>query len=399
MKKSYENYLKRIMEQEDIPVNEKNWQDMRSLLDQHKLTNNNNSKSADKPWWKIWTPILAALLIGLLVGATVINTERTTQTETKIVYQKIPSSQSSIATQNSSTYTPSNSRSTFQIPSTSPIVWINNAVIPVNKAVESEQYIPEKIVYTLYPISSTQIHLQSNPNLAQQEVQSQMSKAQYALNVISYQKSQDAFEKEILLPEDEPYNKRKLDLGIKAGVFSGTKQSGISGLVHVQKNFKSNVILESDMGFVNSLGSLGSVMPNVSSKSSAAGLSTGTGQPLGYDQLPAGSRLIDNENVSALFTVFNPSAGYQISKKIAVKLGLDYQQLMSNPDENTFVGVNSKYYRMAKNDFGVTPKVSLKLSEKLSSELVYRNGINSSIYGSDYWNRNYFFAQLNFNFR
>ncbi len=192
-------------------------------------------------------------------------------------------------------------------------------------------------------------------------------------------------------------NEVPLVMGVKGGLFSGNMQNGVTGSFNVGTELASNVILEADMGIINAMGSEGGILSSQLSKTTP---SFNANTPLTYDAIRTGSVIHEGEqNIGYLYATINPTAGYRFSDRVALKMGVDVQNNLSKDDRITYVKVDEYYYQLAKYDFGLTPKISYKLNSKIEGEFIYRNGINTSVYGGQFWNRNYFFAQLRYSIR
>ncbi len=186
----------------------------------------------------------------------------------------------------------------------------------------------------------------------------------------------------------------ELAMGLKGGVLSGDKQNGVLGTFNVGAELASNIILEADMGVVNAMGVDGDIAASSLFKTSSSEISNA---PLMADQIQPGSEVYTgSQNIAYLYATFNPTAGYRFSNRIALKMGVDLQNNLSRSDRLTYVQIDNQYYQLAQYDVGLTPKVSYKITPKIEGEFIYRNGLNSALYGEKFWNRNYFFAQLRY---
>ncbi len=407
MKNAYENYLRRIIGNKDIPVDESQWEAMRERLKAEGLVRegvNSEKRTKSSPWMGILAA--AMLLTGVALGWVLKSTPPVDSTPTVVSTQQdqtTNSLQSSKETITKIVYQPT--APTMPQYVYSPMPYEPKMTSSANSQRYENQTITSfKVVNKLPAVNMQFVYDQPEPThrLVTQSIKTQNTISDKDQQIKEYNEliKRELENQQAALAWQDEADHQRMNYGVKGGVFSGTGQSGFSGTVNVQRNFKNNFILESDLGVINSLGSSGAVMPAISAKtSSASGLSLNTTDGLFYTNLESGARIVDNERVRYTFSVFNPSAGYQINDRFTVKMGLDFQALMSGEESNTYIKVEDKYFRMARYDFGLTPKLNVKLNNRLSGEFVYRNGLNSSFLGSEYWNRNYFFAQLNFNFR
>ncbi len=420
MKHSYENFLKRLIERERIPVDEDNWAKMKAALESEGLTKNKEPQMASNRSfpWKTLSMALATLLVGVFIGYSLSSRDTSSDvpmTSTEVGTAETMTSMASTApSAQTSTYvsgTPSQAllSSASSIPQTQYIYISGIAHDDVVKSIQVAgfQNIPasiksENIAPYTEPVDRNprpQITKKFAVNSHKPSVQSltDSDRDKYNEELKAQLKSEQ--EQKLYAANEEKIN--TMNYGLKGGLFAGTGQGGYSGTLHLEGRISDNIMFESDLGIVNSIGSMGNIMPAVSSKNGTAndGLSVNTALGLSPSMIEPGARVVKNTSVSYVFSVFNPSAGYKINDHVTVKMGVDFQTLMSNTDVNTYINLDGRLYRMAKYDFGITPKVNVKLAPKLSSEFVYRNGLNSSLLGTDYWNRNYFFAQLNYNIR
>ncbi len=402
MRHQYENYLKTILQRKQIPVDESQWNKMKQRLMEEGLTQDESiaqtARSSSKKWSML---LLAGMLVGIFAGWALRGPITASQ----------PASSTEIpgATASQSLPTIFDPTGQYAPAQASPAQEIRYIYMPM-------PMLAQQSASTTHPDKGQKINQLEAHNLPISPLANFTRPIAKTTRVISLPKESKSAPKEMLdkynellkaelarnqnpLAFEEPTSEPSTNYGIKGGLFSGTNQSGYSGTFHVEHDLGSNFMLESDLGLINSLGSVGSVMPSVSAKTNSNGLSVTPDYGLLYENLEPNSNIISNENVRYTFSVINPSAGYSLNELVTLKMGIDMQALMTRSENNTYIQVEDKYFRMAKFDFGLTPKVNVKLSPKLSGEFVYRNGINGSIMGSEYWNRNYFFAQLQLNLR
>ncbi len=412
MKHSYENFLKRLIDRETIPVNEDQWSKMQVLLEREGLIQPESSQTLwSRMPWKSFSLAAVTLMVGVVIGMT-LNTNKINSTENMAVNL---SSQENTATPN--TAAPANtSYATYSKPK---VVYMPSPNMALTKYIFLSEKNVEKVEPT-EPISRQRFSYESiSPSIAYSPSNSSDipsikyyevpgSKAEN-LNIAN---ERDRYNRELLeqirnekarLANVSNFSETEhvMNYGLKGGVFAGLGQGGYSGTLHLEGRITDKIMFESDMGVMNSLGSMGNIMPAVSSKTDAThdGIPVNTAQGIGYSSIEPGSRVVSNENVDYLFSVFNPSAGYKIHKRVTLKMGIDFQTNLSNNTEKTYIRIQDRYFRMAKYDLGLTPKINVQIAPKISGELIYRNGINASLMGSEYWNRNYFFAQLSLNIR
>ncbi len=401
MKNTYEHYLRWIFEKKTIPVEESNWEALKKQMHAQGLVQQQIAVSTSRRRSRFLSLVglLSTLAIGIAFGW---GLKKPKIQEVQVVqYRDVsPSSLQSTQVQNTHNTTPN-------IP-TLMTVYVQTSSNSMSARDKSHNVIDNQSITEFSPIGYTpEIETSSKvlpqrkfvyQNTTKQELDTKEDDrllSEYNRNL----QAELAASNQSLVYEqtaDHP----KMNYGLKGGVFSGSGQSGFTGTLHLERNIDRRFMIESDLGFVNSMGSMGSVVPSISAKNTTNGLTVSSSEAgLSYDNLEAGSRIIRNGRVNYTFSVFNPSAGYRVSDRITAKLGLDFQALLSNSNRTTYINIDDRYYRMARYDFGVTPKINVKLNSRLSGEFVYRNGLNASLLGSEYWNRNYFFAQLNFNLR
>ena len=95
----------------------------------------------------------------------------------------------------------------------------------------------------------------------------------------------------------------------------------------------------------------------------------------------------------------NPSLGYQVEDRVAVSVGGDFQRMLGGNDEVVQPqNDNTKIFPTL--DVGLTTKTEFTISPNLQAGVVYREGLNNLVNGSDagkYVNRRYLQVQFKYN--
>lgn len=95
----------------------------------------------------------------------------------------------------------------------------------------------------------------------------------------------------------------------------------------------------------------------------------------------------------------SPSIGVNVTKRIDISAGPDYQQMLNNSQSQDVVlfGKDNQSAVLPTNDFGVNAKIEYKISPSLKTGLQLRNGVNNLLRNeNNYANRRYMQVQLKY---
>ena len=104
------------------------------------------------------------------------------------------------------------------------------------------------------------------------------------------------------------------------------------------------------------------------------------------------------QNANYANIVLQPSLGYALTKRLALKAGVDLQQRIINANELSFVESNAVFKPLPNFDVGITPAVALKLNTHWQTNFIYRKGVTSKLSKKDYYDRSYFQVLLGYKF-
>lgn len=180
-------------------------------------------------------------------------------------------------------------------------------------------------------------------------------------------------ETEALLPEIAP--SKKTFFSLTGGMSFGSLEAGYMAGVNAKQKLSNRIYLEGDIAVVN----------NKASQTFAP--------PPGFMPGTASRFNLDYKDASLLYLQVNPTIGYQLFKNISVGIGADLQRMVNGDD--ILVEIGEEVRTIPGLDVGLTGKTEVSLSPRLKAGVLYREGMNNFLNGSNkYFDRNYLQVQL-----
>lgn len=182
--------------------------------------------------------------------------------------------------------------------------------------------------------------------------------------------------------------KGRTHLSITGGLNYGSLNTGYAAGINARQKLGRKVYIEGDLALV-------------SNKSEQASSVTPT-QYNAYATGTAGRSAVANSLTQApsnfLYLQFNPSLGLQVHKKLSFSVGADLQRLLDHNNKvKTLVYQSDDLKLIPGTDVGLTGKTEYNVSNRIRAGVLYREGINNFINGSDdYFDRRYLQVQLKF---
>lgn len=183
--------------------------------------------------------------------------------------------------------------------------------------------------------------------------------------------------------------------GLIGGVGIGDKNAAYSAGVSYTSKLNKTLFFDAAICFsssnVNDVASLNSANLNGFSDqfSSSNGL-----VPVKY----AEDEAAPIKRTQFLYVTLNPSLGLKVNSLLSVKAGFDIQQRISNSNYASYVETSNGLKPLPMTDFGLTPKVGIRLNSHWNTYLMYRKGVNQWISQKYYFERDYMQIQLGYNF-
>lgn len=195
-----------------------------------------------------------------------------------------------------------------------------------------------------------------------------------------------------LKSNDEVARKPKTNVALGGGVNYGNLNTGYTGAVTVKRKIGGDFFVDGTVAMLYNNNANNVAVNNGPSLNNSSNLaSKPTVSSISSPALAPIQRLY--------YVQFNPSVGYQIEDNIALSLGGDVQQMLGGRDEVVQPqNDNTKVFPTL--DVGLTTKTEFTISPNLQAGLVYREGLNNLVKGSDagtYVNRRYLQVQFKYN--
>jgi len=371
----FDNLIKEKFEQTELAFNPANWERLTQELD--------TTPGSRVINWRRSLGIAACLLLALGTFAWIFTRdqkvdtvasvpENTTEQPNKVHHQKavpVP---------------------TTEIAATSNIIERTSAAPqkPANRQTEGGNTIPASIATASMetPVPA------STPPTEQQPIAETITGDTKEHNDISIQPapnktyvSNEPFRPEPVIAQQP---KGRTHLSITGGLNYGSLNTGYAAGINARQKLGRKVYIEGDLALV-------------SNKSDQASNVTPT-QYNAYAAGTAGRSAVSNSLTQApsnfLYLQFNPSLGLQVHKKLSFSVGADLQRLLDhNNSVKTLVYQSDDLKLIPGTDVGLTGKTEYNVSNRIRAGVLYREGINNFINGSDdYFDRRYLQVQLKF---
>lgn len=191
--------------------------------------------------------------------------------------------------------------------------------------------------------------------------------------------------------EDRPA-RRATSFSVGGGINYGSLNTGYAVAVNARHNLGRNLFLEGDLGIVNNTAGNVKSLP----AGTAANLGAGDAGMLPSKEFVQAKR----RSINFFYVQFAPTIGYQLSSKLSVGAGPDFQQLLQSQDERNIVtnDDNTSAEVIPDFDFGVQGRTEYNVTSRLKAGLQYREGMNQLFRSGDekYVNRRYMQVQLKY---
>ena len=204
---------------------------------------------------------------------------------------------------------------------------------------------------------------------------------------------------------DEPQERSlRSQISLAGGLNMGNRNSGFTVGATGRKMVSDRLFVEGDIAitgsnntqktaYINDAGIYGSA------KMSSAGTRTTSGDATLTTQAGSASStvVVADRAFNMYYAQVTPTIGYQIAKRIALGVGPDFQQALSDtrPAPSTLDRNNVQVAPMF--DIGMVGKAEVLLNDRLRAALVYREGINNIVTPMDkYVERSYMQVQIKY---
>lgn len=183
--------------------------------------------------------------------------------------------------------------------------------------------------------------------------------------------------------------------GLVGGVGIGDKNSSYSAGISYTSKLSNALFIDAAICFSSSNVSSVASLNNATLSGFSDQFSTSNGVvPVKY----AEDEATPIRRTQFLYVAINPSLGLKLSSLLSVKAGFDIQQRISNSNYSSFVETSNGLKPLPTTDFGLTPKVGIRLNSHWNTYLMYRKGVNQWISQKYYFERDYMQIQLGYNF-
>lgn len=382
MKNEFDNQLLKKFEEHEFPYNDIGWEALRKDLPPIKETK--------KTFWITAIGVAASLFIAAVtLGWLYMN--NTTNQET-IVINNTPAThqpprhattpanpQTAIAKQDVKSLTPKVFIPKHTQQAHKNILLTKNNITP--NIADNNNANPPPTIATASPITNaTQTNLQQTPT----------NTTNATTNTNPIKRPLLVQENEIgLVPSIHTNDKNnKPNLSLAGGLNYGSLNTGYTAGLNAHQKIGRKLFIEGDLAVTNNRSNNVSVIS--ASQFSAFSNGAGASKPI--------TNAVQQSTASFLYLQFNPSVGYNVHPKIALSFGADLQKLLNNNNDNRTVIFNADEPKQLPNfDIGLTGKTEVSVTPRLKAGLLYREGLNNFINGSnEYFDRRYLQVQLKF---
>lgn len=411
--KEFDEFIKRIVDQEDIPYNESSWNRLSQLL--HEKEDSNivpfvaESKKAKS--WKNVIGIAAA--IALLLGATIVFTHyssKNSQIQNPILAEHNTSTENN---------TPQNIEDNSTAASEDSNNNSNSSALLKNPAIAKKETLQnkdaqsssnQKTKFSSHTDEATNTFISKEITKVDAKESSKKNNADTDFANLPTEKfvTKDETQGKALQPSktesshaltkvnskyfdelDLPSNRSKVvsTLSFGGGVNYSTLNTGYALSLGAKQKISKNLYFD------------GSVSVLYNNNVNNGGNFAGKGLNLKSKISPNSPGFSSWKNV--LYVQLNPSIGYQVIENLGLSVGGDIQQMLSN-DNNfekiQFTDNGIKVFPII--DVGFTTKAEFDVGENIQTGIIYRQGVNNLFKSEDalpFINRRYIQVQFKYN--
>jgi hypothetical protein len=191
--------------------------------------------------------------------------------------------------------------------------------------------------------------------------------------------------------DNDVIRSKKIKFSFGGGYSYGSVGAGYLVSASAQKKISDRFYIESDLAFVNNSATSTTTkeMPGLSNPdpSKMPGFQT--------TNVIEPQKITSIENLNLFYVQLTPTVGYNVSKKMTVGMGADFQKLLQQ--KYTHVSdADGNLYVIPGMDLGFVGKVEYAFSQRIRTGLSYRESANKIIEDKDFLRRNYMQIQLKY---
>lgn len=191
-------------------------------------------------------------------------------------------------------------------------------------------------------------------------------------------------DKELEIEDVKLLASKRTSINLTGGVNYGSLNLGYMASISAKQNLSDKLFIEGSIGFLQNQEVVSSNMS--SSQYSQILNNSNRGRPAKFSESPSG----------IYFLQLAPMVGYEIFKNLSVGAGADIQRNLEGTIDNRAIVATEYGFKMIPIwDAGVTTKAEIGLNRQLKAGIVYREGLNNLLSGTqNYYNRRYVQVQL-----
>lgn len=191
-------------------------------------------------------------------------------------------------------------------------------------------------------------------------------------------------DKELEIEDGNLMVSKKTSINLAGGVNYGSLNLGYMASISAKQSLSNKLFIEGSIGFLQNQEVVSSNMS--SSQYSQILNNSNRGRPAKLSESPSG----------IYFLQVAPMVGYEIFKNFSIGAGADIQRNLEGTMDNRAVVATEYGFKMIPIwDAGVTTKAEIGLNRQLKAGIVYREGLNNLLSGTqNYYNRRYVQVQL-----
>ncbi len=174
--------------------------------------------------------------------------------------------------------------------------------------------------------------------------------------------------------------------GLNYGTLAGGYVMGVAAGTKISERF----YIESDVAFVGNMAGEKTKQSFVSQSGSSYGRSSA------YSASAPTTTVQLQRYYNIYYAQFTPTLGYKLAPKVSVGLGADVQRLLVNDKLVTETARPEDSRQLPSYDMGLVGKTEYNLTKEIKASMYYRKGMNQSLSGSKYLDRDYMQVQLKF---
>lgn len=177
---------------------------------------------------------------------------------------------------------------------------------------------------------------------------------------------------------------KNTSINIAGGVNYGSLNLGYMAAISAKQHLGEKFYIEGSLGFLQNQEVVTSTMST--NQYSQILNNSNRGRPAKLTESPSG----------IYYLQFAPAIGYEILKDMSLGVGADIQRTLDGTIENrTIIATENGFKMMPIWDAGVTTRAEVALSKQIKAGLLYREGLNNLLSGTqNYYNRRFVQVQL-----